>query len=218
MKILAVETSGKAFSAALNENTTTIASCYYEYGYIHSEMITPSIERLLRDTNNSIKDIDKFAVSAGPGSFTGIRVGMTAIKTFAQILDKPAIAIDSLTILENSVTKTKGTKIIGAIDALRNEVYVKHKNKIIIKDVDQFIKDLKKYKTKVIIIGNATEIYREKFIKNFSKYSILLPHTMNMPKAEVLAYLAYNTPNSSYSDIKPLYIRRSWAEEIKKKR
>ncbi|MDR3306434.1 MAG: tRNA (adenosine(37)-N6)-threonylcarbamoyltransferase complex dimerization subunit type 1 TsaB [Endomicrobium sp.] len=217
MKILAAETSGKTFSAALNEDAVTIASCYYEYEHIHSEMIIPAIKRLLKDTNNSIESIDKFAVSAGPGSFTGIRVGMTAIKTFAQILNKPATAIDSLTILENSVIEIKGIKIAAAIDALRNEIYVKRKNEIIIKDVDLFIKDFKKYKNKVLIVGNAAEIYREKFIKSLGKYSVSLPHTMNMPKAEILAFLACNTSNSSYADIKPIYIRRSWAEETNKK-
>jgi tRNA threonylcarbamoyladenosine biosynthesis protein TsaB len=218
MKILAVETSGKTFSVALNENAITIASCYYEYGHIHSEMIIPSIERLLKDTNNSIENIDKFAVSAGPGSFTGIRVGMTAVKTFAQILNKPAIAIDSLTILENSVIETKGIKTVAAIDALRNEVYTKYKNEIIIKDVDLFIKDLKKYKNKILIIGNTVEIYRKKFGNELGKYSVSLPHTVNMPKAEVLASLACNLPDLSYKDIKPLYIRRSWAEETNKKK
>jgi tRNA threonylcarbamoyl adenosine modification protein YeaZ len=217
MKILAVETSGKAFSAALNENSVTIASCYYEYGHIHSEIIIPVVERLLKDTNISIESIDKFAVSAGPGSFTGIRVGMTAIKTFAQILNKPTTTVDSLTILENSVIEIKGIKIVAAIDALRNEVYVKQKNEVIIKNIDLFIKDLKKYKNKILVIGNASEIYRQKFVKSFGEYSVSLPHIMNMPKAEVLASLACNLPNSNYIDIKPLYIRRSWAEEIKKK-
>jgi tRNA threonylcarbamoyl adenosine modification protein YeaZ len=218
MKILAVETSGNTFSTALNENGVTIASCYYEYGHIHSEIIIPSVERLLKDTNISIESIDKFAVSVGPGSFTGIRVGMTAIKTFAQILNKPIAAIDSLMILKNSVVdiEQKGVKIIAAIDALRSEVYTKQKNQIIIKNIDLFIKDLKKCKNKILIVGNASEIYREKFVKSFGEYSVSLPHIMNMPKAEDLASLAYRLPASNYTDIKPLYIRRSWAEEIKK--
>jgi tRNA threonylcarbamoyladenosine biosynthesis protein TsaB len=217
MKILAVESSGKTFSVALNENSITIASCYYEYGHIHSEIIIPSIETVLRDTNSSFESIGKLAVSAGPGSFTGIRVGMTAMKTFAQVLNKPIVSIDSLTILEKSVIKQKGVKVVAAIDALRNEVYVKQKYKIIIKHVDLFIKDLKKYKNKILVVGNIAEIYREKLSKSLGKYSVSLPHTMNMPKAEVLASIACKLENSSHRDIKPLYIRRSWAEETSKK-
>jgi tRNA threonylcarbamoyladenosine biosynthesis protein TsaB len=216
MKILAVETSGKTFSAALNEDTITVASCYYEYGHIHSQIIIPAIERLLKDTNNSIESIDKFAVSVGPGSFTGIRVGMTAIKTFAQILNKPVTGVDCLTILENSVVEVDAIKKVAAIDALRNEVYVKHKNKVIIKDIELFIKDLKKYKNKILIVGDAAIIYKEKFVKSLGKYSVCLPHIMSMPKAEVLACLAYNMPSSTYAHITPLYVRRSWAQEAKK--
>jgi tRNA threonylcarbamoyl adenosine modification protein YeaZ len=171
---------------------------------------------LLKDTNISIDSLDKFAVSIGPGSFTGIRVGMTAIKTFAQILNKPVTGVDSLTILENSVIEVNAIKIVAAIDALRNEDYVKHKNEVIIENVDLFIKNLEKYKNKILIIGNASEIYKEKFVKSLGKHSVCLPHIMNMPKAEVLACLACNMPNSNYANITPLYIRRSWAEETKK--
>ncbi|MDR1662812.1 MAG: tRNA (adenosine(37)-N6)-threonylcarbamoyltransferase complex dimerization subunit type 1 TsaB [Endomicrobium sp.] len=218
MKILAIETSGKTFSAALNENSVTIASCYYECEHIHSEIIIPAVERLLKDTNISIKSIDKFAVSTGPGSFTGIRIGMTAIKTFAQILNSPITTVDSLTILENSVAEQKDVKIVAAIDALRNEVYVKQKNEIIIKNIDLLIKDLKKHKNKILVIGNASDIYKEKFVKSFGEYSVSLPRIMNMPKAEVLASLACNLPTLNYTDIKPLYIRRLWVEGIKKSR
>lgn len=218
MKILAIESSGKTFSVALSKDTITIASYYYEYGHIHSEIIIPAIERLLKDTNILIESIDKFAVSIGPGSFTGIRVGMTAIKTFAQILNKPVTGIDSLTILENSIIKVYEMKVIAAIDALRDEVYIKDKDEIITKNVDLFIKDLKRYKNKILIVGSAAEIYREKFAKSLGEYSVSLPHTANMPKAEVLSYLAYNMPSSNCSNITPLYVRRSWAEESKKKK
>ncbi|MDR3071639.1 MAG: tRNA (adenosine(37)-N6)-threonylcarbamoyltransferase complex dimerization subunit type 1 TsaB [Endomicrobium sp.] len=218
MKILAVETSGKTFSVALNENDITIASCYYDYGNIHSEMIILVIERLLKDTGNTFNSIDKFAVSTGPGSFTGIRVGMTAVKTFAQILDKPVTAIDTLTILEKSFVKIKGTKIVSAIDALRNEVYVKAGREIITKNIDSFIKDSEKYKNEILVIGNGAIVYKEKLSKELGKYSVSLPYSMHIPKAQVLATLAfYSTKDEIYAKIKPLYIRRSWAEETNRK-
>ncbi|MDR3274843.1 MAG: tRNA (adenosine(37)-N6)-threonylcarbamoyltransferase complex dimerization subunit type 1 TsaB [Endomicrobium sp.] len=219
MKILAVETSGKTFSLALNENGISIASFYYDYGHIHSEMIVPAVERLLKDTGNAFQDIDKFAVSTGPGSFTGIRVGMTAIKIFAQALNKPVAAVDTLSILENSCIGIKGIKIVAAIDALRGEVYVKSagRNDIIIKNIDELIKDLKRYKNKVLIIGSAALSYKEKFYKELGAYSVSLPYIVHMPKAQVLAVMAYSSANSTdYTKIKPLYIRRSWAEESKK--
>jgi tRNA threonylcarbamoyladenosine biosynthesis protein TsaB len=213
MKILAVETSGKTFSIALNEDNKTVASFFYDCGHVHSEMIVPAVERLLKDTNNSFRDIDKFAVSTGPGSFTGIRVGMTAVKTFAQILNKAVSSIDTLSILEKSFIELKGIKVVAAIDALRDEVYVKIGSKIIIKNIDLFIRDLKKYKNKIVVIGNAAIIYKEKLSSGLGKYSVSLPYSMHMPKAQDLATLAYQLKNVEYTEVQPLYIRRSWAEE-----
>ena len=217
MKILSIEASGKTFSIALNENSKTIASFYYEYGHIHSEIIITAVERVLEDTNNSFESIDKFALSVGPGSFTSIRVAMTAIKTFAQVLNKPIVAIDTLSILEASLPNIKGIKIIASIDALRNEVYIKQGKKIIIKNIDLFIKSLKKYNNKIIVIGSASIVYKEKLLKELGSLIVSLPETMHMPKASVLATLAYKSTNDlSYSEVKPLYIRKCWAEESKK--
>ena len=218
MKILAVETSGKTFSIALNENEKTIASFYYDCGHIHSEMIIPAVERLLKDTGNSFENIDKFAVSVGPGSFTGIRVGMTAVKTFAQILNKPVTAVDTLSILEKSFVEIKGIKTIAAIDALRNEVYVKDGEEVIIRNIDLFIKDLKKYKNKILVIGNAAIAYKEKLSKELDKYSVSLPYGLHMPQSQTLAAIAYNSKkNTDYKEIQPLYIRHTWAEGTEKK-
>jgi tRNA threonylcarbamoyladenosine biosynthesis protein TsaB len=218
MKILAVETSGRTFSVALNEDGRHAASFYYDCGRTHSEMIIPSVEKLLSDTGNVFHDIDKFAVSTGPGSFTGIRIGMTAIKTFAQILNKPIATVDTLSILEKSFVKIKGIKTVPAIDALRCEVYVKDGEKIVIKNIDLFIKDLKKYKNKVLVIGDAAISYKEKLSKGLGRYSVSLPYTMHMPKAQMLAAMAYQSAKSvNYTKIKPLYIRRSWAEETGRK-
>ncbi|WP_052569526.1 tRNA (adenosine(37)-N6)-threonylcarbamoyltransferase complex dimerization subunit type 1 TsaB [Endomicrobium proavitum] len=211
MKILAVETSGKTFSVAINEDGKTLVSFIYDCGHVHSEMIIPVIEKALSDTGNAYNSIDKFAVCAGPGSFTGIRVGMTVVKTLSQTLKKPVVSIDALSILEKSFIDIYGIKLVAAIDALRDEVYVKSKKGIVIKSVDLFIKENKKYKNKIIIIGNAAEVYKEKLAKNLG--NICLPSVFNIPKASVLAFMAQREKGVSYSKAEPLYVRRSWAEE-----
>lgn len=215
MKILAVETSGKTFSVALNDNGKTVAEFFYDCGHIHSEMLIPSIERLLKDTGNTYRDIGKFAVSTGPGSFTGIRVGMTAVKTFAQSLDKPVVSVDTLTVLEK-LPAIKNIKVVPAIDALRDEVYVKSGKKIIIKSIDTFLNGLKTHKNKVLITGNAAIVYKDKISKALGSYAVSLPEYFHMPKASVLGMLAQTEKGSSFDEIEPLYIRRSWAEENKK--
>ncbi|MDR2426444.1 MAG: tRNA (adenosine(37)-N6)-threonylcarbamoyltransferase complex dimerization subunit type 1 TsaB [Endomicrobium sp.] len=216
MKILALETSGKSLSTALNENGKTVAEFFYDHGHIHSEMLIPSIERILEDTGNTYKDIDKFAVSAGPGSFTGIRVAMTAVKTLAQSLNKPAAVVDTLTVLKNALN-IKGIKIVPAIDALRNEVYIKIGKKVIIKSIDSFADSLKAYKNRVLIVGSAAISYRNKLAKTLGNYSVSLPETFHLPKASVLAVSAQFEKDFPFDKVEPLYIRRSWAEETQKR-
>ena len=218
MKILAVETSGKTFSVALNEDGKILASFIYDCGHIHSETLIPAMERILKDTGNTHQSINRFAVSTGPGSFTGIRVGMTAVKTMAHALNKPIVAIDALSILEKSFIDCRGMRLVAAIDALRNEIYVKSKDEIVIKHIDDFIKENKKHKNKIIVIGNAASVYKEKLEKNLGKSSVCLPSIFSIPQASVLALMAQHEKYKEYSKIEPLYIRRSWAEETAENR
>jgi tRNA threonylcarbamoyladenosine biosynthesis protein TsaB len=218
MKILALESSGKTFSIALNDNGKTVAAFYYDCGLIHSEMIIPSIEKILKDTQNTYQSIDSLAVSTGPGSFTGIRVALTAVKIIAQSISKPVIAIDALTILEKSVFAPKGSFFVSAIDALRNEIYVKDiKGQIIIKPVETFCDEMKKHKNKISIIGNAVFSYREIFTKLLGKKSIALADIFHFPKASILGTIAQSMKPLHFSKVQPLYIRRTWAEESKNK-
>jgi len=214
MKTLAVESSGKTLSVALNDNGKTVVEFFYDCGHIHSEMAVPLVEKVLKDTGSSYEGIDKFAVCAGPGSFTGIRVAMTAVKTFAQILNKPVVAVDALTLLEKAA-EIKGLKVAGAIDALRDEVYVKGSGKVVIKSIEAFCKSLSKHKNKVLVAGNAAIAYKAKIAKALGSYAVSLPESFHYPRASVLACLAQEMKGVSFDKIEPLYIRRSWAEETK---
>jgi tRNA threonylcarbamoyladenosine biosynthesis protein TsaB len=220
MKVLALETSGSYFSIAINENNKNIVS-YCQYGsnkyqqHIISDMIITLIKKVLCYTDNTLNEIDKFAISIGPGSFTGLRIGMSIIKTFAQIFDKPIVGIDTLSILENYLPIPLGKiKIVAAINALRQEVYIKDKinNNIVIisKDINNFIEQVKKYKNRILIIGDATIAYKNILIEELGQYSTSLPKFMHIPQAEVLARLAYRLKSVDYKSIRLLYGRRSF--------
>jgi tRNA threonylcarbamoyladenosine biosynthesis protein TsaB len=216
MKILSIETSGKTFSVAINDCGKTAAYYFYDRGLIHSDIIIPSIEKILNDCKITYQDIDSLAITSGPGSFTGIRIAMTAAKTIAQSLDKSIIAIDALSVLEYPFANIKNLKITAAIDALRNEIYVKDKDdKIIIVPVCDFCKKVKKYKDRIVIVGNAAISYKEIFQKHLGKNSVSLPSIFHFPNASILGEMAQFRKPHHFSKIKPLYIRRSWAEENK---
>ena len=214
MKILAIDTSGETLSVAISNDLKIVAEYFYNAGKIHSDVIIPLVNKILKDVNWELKDIDKFALSCGPGSFTGIRVAMAVIKTLAQTLNKPVVCVDSLSVLENQL-ELKDVKVVAAIDALRDEVYVKQKNEVVILSVEKFVKNLKKYKNKIFIIGNASFVYSKIFVKELGKQSVSLPQTLNYPKASTLCLMAHNVEGVNFAKIEPLYVRKSWAEEKK---
>jgi tRNA threonylcarbamoyladenosine biosynthesis protein TsaB len=140
---------------------------------------------------------------------------MSIIKTFAQIFDKPIVGIDTLSILENYLPIPLGkNKIVAAINALRQEVYIKDKTnnniEVISKDINNFIKQVKKYKNRILIIGDAAIAYKNILIEELGQYSTSLPKFMHIPQAEVLARLAYQFKSVDYKSIRLLYGRRSF--------
>ena len=209
MKILAIESSGSSLSIAISENSNIVTEYFYNAGKIHSDVLVPLVEKIVKDAKWELKDIDKFAVSCGPGSFTGI------IKTLVQTLNKPIVSLDTLDILKNQLN-IKNIKIVPAIDALRNEVYVKEKGKIIIVSIETFVKKLKKYKDKIIIIGNAVTTYNKILSKELGKNSVSLQPNLHFPKASTLALMAETVEGTSFKNVEPRSGRKSWAEEKQK--
>ncbi|MCX5781660.1 MAG: tRNA (adenosine(37)-N6)-threonylcarbamoyltransferase complex dimerization subunit type 1 TsaB [Elusimicrobia bacterium] len=215
MRILAIETSGATFSLALAENNRIILEKFWKSALKHSEKLIPALKQLLKKAKWKISSIDKIAVSTGPGSFTGIRVGLSCAKTMAQVLDIPIVGIDTIEILRASMPE-KGHNVIGVIDALRNEVFVKNKNgKIVLKNNEDYWKELKSLNSKFCILGNASITYKNEINNILKKYAIINSSDFNYPKAGVLALMAEKLNGKNYRLIEPLYIRRSWAEEKK---
>ena len=122
MKILALETSAKAVSAAVTEDGRVLASGYQDTGLTHSRTLMPIVEHLLRNTGLTVADCDAVAVAAGPGSFTGIRIGVAAAKGLAFAADKPAAAVSTLAAMARNVAFADGL-VICAMDARRSQIY-----------------------------------------------------------------------------------------------
>ena len=122
MKILALETSAKAVSAAVTEDGRVLASGYQDMGLTHSRTLMPIVEHLLRNTGLTVADCDAVAVAAGPGSFTGIRIGVAAAKGLAFAADKPAAAVSTLAAMARNVAFADGL-VICAMDARRSQIY-----------------------------------------------------------------------------------------------
>ena len=122
MKILALETAAKAVSAAITEDGKVLASAYQDTGLTHSRTLMPLVECLFHNTGLTAADMDVFAVSAGPGSFTGVRIGVSAAKGLAWAADKPCAAVSTLAALARHGAVWDGL-VVCAMDARRQQVY-----------------------------------------------------------------------------------------------
>ena len=122
MNIIALETSAKAVSAAITQNGRVLASGYQDTGLTHSRTLMPIVEHLFRNTGLTLQDMDAVAVSAGPGSFTGIRIGVSAAKGLAFAADKPAVGVSTLAAMARNVAFCDGL-VVCAMDARRNQIY-----------------------------------------------------------------------------------------------
>lgn len=122
MKILALETSAKAASVALLEHGQVVASSYQNSGLTHSRTLMPMVEALLQNADVPKFQIDAIAIAQGPGSFTGIRIGVSAAKGLAFALDVPAVGVSTLEAMAQNMAHCDGT-IVCAMDARRSQVY-----------------------------------------------------------------------------------------------
>lgn len=122
MKILALETSAKSVSCAVVEGGAPLASNYQCTGLTHSRTLLPMIDALLKNAELSLDAIDALAIAAGPGSFTGLRIGIAALKGLAWAADKPCLGVSTLEAMAENVSHLDGL-IVGAMDARRSQVY-----------------------------------------------------------------------------------------------
>ena len=122
MKILALETSAKSVSCAVTEDGSVLASAYQCTGLTHSRTLMPMVEGLLQNAELTLGDIDRIAIAAGPGSFTGLRIGIAAVKGLAWAAGKLCCAVSTLEAMAQNV-RHMDALIIGAMDARRNQIY-----------------------------------------------------------------------------------------------
>ena len=121
--ILNLETATKNCSVSISQNGQTIlCKEMAQAGYSHAEKLHVFIEECIKESNISFKDLSAIAVSQGPGSYTGLRIGVSAAKGLCFALDLPLIAVDTLKVLASKLSITEGV-IIPMIDARRMEVY-----------------------------------------------------------------------------------------------
>ena len=225
MKILGIDTSSMAASVAVIEDNKLICEYTINTKKTHSQKLMPMIENMLELSDLSIKEIDAVAICVGPGSFTGLRIGMATAKAIAHVNDIPVIGVNSLEILAANMNLCD-KKICSILDAQRNQVYtgryqyegtkLTEIKEIGIELIDDLLKELSESDEKWIIVGEAVYKYEDK-IKEIKNIEIPAASN-NVTKASSLCSVAkekYDEGKDIYNcyNINPLYIRKSQAEE-----
>ena len=124
MLILAMESTAKAASVALVRDGTLVALSTQCSGLTHSRTLLPMAEDLLKNADVKLSEVDRFAVAHGPGSFTGVRIGVAAVKGLAWAAEKPAVGVSTLEAMAwHGIAAGEGSLVCCAMDARRNQVY-----------------------------------------------------------------------------------------------
>jgi len=224
MIILAVDTTTFAGSVALLENTKLLSEVNIESFSTYSERLLPSINFLLEINKLRIQEIDAFAMAIGPGSFTGIRIGLSMIKSFSYASGKPIAPVSSLKALALKLFRSQSRLICPILDAKKGEIYAAlfESRKDELKEIiaqgayspDYFFSLVPCHRV-VYFIGNGIQTYREKinqYYKDKARFSFRSPfiaYEVGLSGYELLR----KNKGISFRELKPLYFRRSQAEE-----
>ena len=224
MKILAVDTSSEICSVAILENDNVIVENSLNDGKTHSENLMTIMENTLEENKIKLSDIDLIACSVGPGSFTGIRIGVSSIKAIAEVLDVPVAAVTSLETLAKNV-EAKGVTIVSLIDAKNDQVYAgifddeyNKKEEYIADSIYTVIERVKEYDN-VIFVGNAAIKYKELLDSNFENVVVADNNLQSASSVGKIGYKKHKEKDLTSADtIMPMYLRKSQAERMKKEK
>ena len=226
MLILAIDTATKIGSVALYEDKTGIIGEINLYVKVnHSNVIMKAVDSLFDLSGYTIKDVDKIAVTTGPGSFTGIRIGVAIAKGLAYSLKKPIIGINELDVLAETGEEREGL-IVPLIDARKERVYYsqyKYENRKLVRKEeykDGELRDiLEKLKgEKVAFIGDGAIVNQELIKEIMGEDNIVFSKVNSIPRAAMAAQMALHHEDDKIYTLEPFYLNKSQAEREKEER
>lgn len=210
--ILSIETATKNCSVSLSNNGKTV-SCkeIAEQNFSHAEKLHVFIEEILKENNIALKDLNAIAVSKGPGSYTGLRIGVSSVKGMCYALSIPMIAIDTLKVLAKQISIEEGI-IIPMIDARRMEVYTSFFDKEynVLREVRADIVDENSYseiETNIHLLGDGAAKFKEVLTND----KFIFHDTIIYPSANEMSNLAFEKYKiSDFVDVayfEPYYLK-----------
>ena len=226
MLILAFESSAKAASAALVRDGELIAQSTQCSGLTHSRTLLPMAEDMLKNTDIRLSDVDMLACAHGPGSFTGIRLGIATVKGLAWALDKPCIGVSTLEAMAwNGISA--GGIICAVMDARRSQVYnalfeIRDGMPVRLTEdraisLEELKGDVEALNSDVFLVGDGASITSSFFEAHHIPWRAA-PSNLAMQSAWGVAMAAQGKKGGSADDLLPVYLRLSQAERERQER
>lgn len=224
MLILALESSAKAASVALVENEKLVAQYSQCSGLTHSRTLLPMVDDMLRNTENTIAGVDLIAVAHGPGSFTGIRIGVSTVKGLAWASDKMCVGVSTLEAMAWHGVSAGGI-ICPVMDARRSQVYnalFEIKDGRPVRMCDDRAVSLEALAAEVsdknvFLVGDGAELTAS-YLKNAGIDCRIAPQNILYQSAWGVAMAAIGKTPGTADDLLPVYLRLSQAERERQAR
>ena len=225
MKILAIESASVTASCALSNDDAVLGEYTLSHKKTHSEKLMPLIEKMLLDLEIEIGEVDAVAISEGPGSYTGLRIGAAIGKSLAFALNLPIANVPTMKSLASNIYN-ENKLIVPVMDAKSGRIYTgiyRCENRMLVDVKEQFpcnieelIDVLNGYEEQVFLIGDGSVNYRNKFEDMLKIKPVFSPSHFNYLKASSLCFLAYEMAKKEQmikaSEFAPKYLRLSQAE------
>lgn len=226
MLVLAIDTATKIGSVALYDDKIGVIGEINLYVKVnHSNVIMDAVDSLFKLSGLNIKDVDRIAVTIGPGSFTGIRIGTAIAKGLAYSLKKPIVGVNELDVLAH-MGENREDIIVPLIDARKERVYFskyRYIDNILLREEEykdgelrDVLEDLKG--KKVTFIGDGA-IVNEKLINEIlEKDYTIFSKANSIPRAGIAAQISLHLPEDNLYTLEPLYVNKSQAEREKEEK
>lgn len=226
MKILGIESAALVASVAIIDENVTIAEYTTNFKKTHSETLLPMLDEIVKMTGVDIKELSAIAISGGPGSFTGLRIGAASAKGLGLALDLPLIHVPTLDAMALNIYSSDAL-IVPIMDARRNQVYtgiykntgklevIRESMAISIDELLDILREIDK-EEKIVFLGDGVPVFREYIDENFEIAHDFAPANLNRQRASNIAMLGMEMFKEGKTmvsdDMRPEYLRKSQAE------
>lgn len=226
MLILAFESTAKAASAALVRDGKLVSQYSQCSGLTHSRTLLPMGEDMMKNAELTLGDVDLIAVAHGPGSFTGVRIGVSMVKGLAWAADKPCVGVSTLEAMAWHGLAAGGL-ICPVMDARRSQVYnalfrMEDGRPVRLTEdrpiaLTELAEELRAYKERVFLVGDGAEL-SFRTLSELGLPCVLAPENLRMQSAWGVAMAAMDKEPGSADSLLPVYLRLSQAERERQER